>query len=126
MVLICYGHGQMSGNCDRCLHLLSPIVEIHMGNTVSRAVIVRISFALIVLNLEASGYSLLTEGYFVPSATADNESRVQVKLVCPDGIAHHLRDSHRWRVATVPKLHYSVAVPIVTNHVDIHGILDRA
>ncbi len=43
----------MGSDRCRCLHLLQPIVEIQMSNTVLWVVVVRITFALVVLDLQA-------------------------------------------------------------------------
>jgi hypothetical protein len=80
----------MSSDGYGCLHLLKPVVEIHMGNIILCRVIVWITFDIIILDLEPCGYTLLTEGDFIPSATADNKTRRQVELICKDNFVHHL------------------------------------
>jgi hypothetical protein len=121
-----YGNSQMGRDRCRCFHLLQPIVEIHVGNTILQRVVVWIAFAFVILDLEAGGDSLLTEGDLIPSATADHEPGRQVKLISPDGFAHHLSHRHGRRMPTVPKLHHPIVVAVITNHVDIYGILDGA
>ena len=61
-----------------------------MGDAVLWGVVVRITFALVALDLQTGWYSLLTEGNLVASTTADNERGRQVKLISPDCFAHHL------------------------------------
>lgn len=92
--IVCCRNSQMGRDRYRCLHLLQPIVEIHVSNSVLWRVVVWIAFALVTLDLQTGWYSLLTEGNLISSATADDELRRQVKLVCPDGLAHHLCQSH--------------------------------
>ncbi len=63
----------MSSDRCRSLHLLQPVVEIHMGDAILFCVVVRIAFALVTLDLQSGWYALLTEGDFITSATADDE-----------------------------------------------------
>jgi hypothetical protein len=122
----CYWHSQVRSDRCRGLHLLQPVTEVDVGYGILCCVVVGIAFGFVILDLQACRYSLLTEGNLVPSATADNEPGRQVKLISPDCLAHHLSHSHGWRMATVPKLHHPIAVAIITNHIDIYGILDGA
>ena len=116
----------MSRDSCRCLHLFQPIVEIHMCNTVLWGVVVRITFAFVILDLEAGWYSFVTEGNLIPSAAAFSELWYQVELISSDCFAHHLSQSQGLRIPSMPKLHHPLVVGVITNHVDVYDILDRA
>jgi len=90
----------MGRDSGRCFHVLQPVVEIHMSNTVLRGVGVRVVLVFPILDLEDGGKSLLTEGDLVPSRTAHDHPLVQVELVGVDGCAHDLRQGlRRWMLA---------------------------
>ncbi len=81
----------MSGDCHRSLDLLANVVHVHVCNRIAWQVVVRVALAgIIIFNLDCRSQSLRTEGDFVPSGTAGDNSRDQVKLVGQDGVAHHL------------------------------------
>ncbi len=67
-----------------------------MRNCILRGMVIWINFFLVILDLEAGGQTLRTEGNFIPSVTPGDQPGFQVKLVSPDGIAHHLCKSERW------------------------------
>jgi hypothetical protein len=61
------------GGCS--LHLLQPVVDVHVGNTILGSMIIWIAFVFVAFDLKAGGYALRTEGDLVPSATANDETR---------------------------------------------------
>jgi hypothetical protein len=61
-----------------------------MGDRIIRGMVIRIPFIFIILNLESGGYSLPTEGYFVPSRATGNYHGHQIQLVGFNNFTHHL------------------------------------
>ncbi len=85
-------HHQLRRDCHCGFDLLEPVIEIHVVNRILRRMVIRVELAFfIILDLQPSGQTLLTEGGFVPSVTACDEHRLQVEPVSKDCFAHHLR-----------------------------------
>jgi hypothetical protein len=66
----------MSGYGNGGFDLLQPIVGVHVCDTIQRCVFERIAFGIIILDLQCSGYALLTEGQLIASATTDGKTRL--------------------------------------------------
>jgi hypothetical protein len=81
---------QASDSGHGSLDLFFPIVDIHLSYSVLWRMVVWIVLIFPVLDLQDGGDSLLTEGYLIPSGTADDRPLVQIKPVGVDGIAYHL------------------------------------
>ena len=77
--------------------MLQPVVQIHVSNRILSGMVIWVAFMIkvlgffIILDLEAGGQTLRTEGDFIPSVTTGDDPGYQIKLVSPDGIAHHIR-----------------------------------
>jgi hypothetical protein len=83
----------MSRNNNCGLYLLEQISGIYKSDVILWRMIVWItiiSLAFIILNLYNGRYTLLTEGAFIPSVTAFNDTRLQVEWIRSEDLAQVL------------------------------------
>ena len=90
MIDLFYRHSQTRCEGGGQFHLFQPVGEIHISDGILRRVIVRVLLAFVALDLQNGWNSLRTEGDFIPSAAAKDETWRKINLVVRNGLAHHL------------------------------------